>query len=79
MRTIIGVTGKIPRPTPALGVAFLALLIACSGAAVASIPSTDGTITACRDNKSGSLYLEHPKFEGFEVRQTIALAKPAAA
>jgi heme-degrading monooxygenase HmoA len=32
------------------------------------------------DNKSGgSLYLEHPKFEGFEVRQTIALAKPAAA
>jgi heme-degrading monooxygenase HmoA len=31
------------------------------------------------DNKSGPLYLEHPKFEGFEVRQTIALAEPAVA
>ena len=27
----------------------------------------------------GPLYLEHPKFEGFEVRQTIALAEPAVA
>lgn len=31
------------------------------------------------NNATGPLYLEHPKFEGFEVRQTIALAKPAAA
>ena len=28
---------------------------------------------------AGPLYLEHPKFEGFEVRQTIALAEPAVA
>ncbi len=31
------------------------------------------------NNTTSPLYLEHPKFEGFEVRQTIALAKPAAA
>jgi heme-degrading monooxygenase HmoA len=31
------------------------------------------------NNQTGPLYLEHPKFEGFEVRQTIGLAKPAAA
>jgi heme-degrading monooxygenase HmoA len=31
------------------------------------------------NNTTGSLYLEHPKFEGFEVRQTIALAEPAVA
>jgi heme-degrading monooxygenase HmoA len=29
------------------------------------------------DNKP--LYLEHPQFEGFEVRQTVKAAKPAAA
>jgi heme-degrading monooxygenase HmoA len=28
---------------------------------------------------TGKLYLEHPKFEGFEVRQTIHAAEPAAA
>jgi hypothetical protein len=55
MRRILSMLGRIPRPTPALGVALLALLIACSGAAVAAIPSTDGTITACYDKKSGAL------------------------
>jgi hypothetical protein len=55
MQTILGVLGRIPRPTPAMGVALLALLIAASGAAVAAIPSTDGTISACRDNRSGAL------------------------
>src|SRR5829696_6023681 len=56
MRTILGRLGtRIPRPTPAMGVALLALLIACSGAAVAAIPSEDGTITACRDNRTGVL------------------------
>jgi hypothetical protein len=38
-----------------MGVALLALLIACSGAAVAAIPSSDGTISACRDNRTGVL------------------------
>ena len=55
MRAILGVLGSIPRPTPAMGVALLALLIAASGVAVAAIPSGDGTITACRDNKTGTL------------------------
>ena len=56
MRTSLGgVLGKIPRPTPAMAVALLALLIACSGAAVAAIPSADGSISACYDGKSGVL------------------------
>jgi hypothetical protein len=55
MRAILGGLGKIPRPTPAMVVALLALLIAASGAAVAAIPSSDGTITGCRDNRSGLL------------------------
>jgi len=38
-----------------MGVALLAVLIACSGVAVAAIPSSDGTITACRDNRNGTL------------------------
>jgi len=55
MRTILGsVLGKIPRPTPAVAVALLALLIAACGTAVANIPQ-DGTITACYDKKSGAL------------------------
>ena len=28
---------------------------------------------------TGPLYLEHPKFEGFEVRQTVKATEPAAA
>ena len=54
MRTVLSVLIRIPRPSPAMGVALLALLIAASGAAVAAIPS-NGTITACRDNKTGVL------------------------
>jgi heme-degrading monooxygenase HmoA len=29
------------------------------------------------NNQTGPLYLEHPKFEGFEVRQTIKAEEPA--
>jgi hypothetical protein len=35
------------RPSPAFGVAFVALLVALGGVAYAAIPSTGGTITAC--------------------------------
>jgi heme-degrading monooxygenase HmoA len=31
------------------------------------------------NNNTGPLYLEHPKFEGFEVKQTVKAAEPAAA
>jgi heme-degrading monooxygenase HmoA len=31
------------------------------------------------NNATGPLYLEHPKFEGFEVRQTVKAAEPANA
>lgn len=31
------------------------------------------------NNSTGPLYLEHPKFEGFEVRQTVKAPEPAAA
>jgi heme-degrading monooxygenase HmoA len=31
------------------------------------------------NNQTGSLYLEHPKFEGFEVRQTLRAAQAAVA
>jgi len=58
MRVIFlgGVLGKVPRPSPAMVVALVALLIAASGAAIADIPSRwDGVITACRDNRSGVL------------------------
>jgi hypothetical protein len=47
--------GKVPRPSLAMVVALLALLVAASGAAVAAIPGADGIITACRDNKTGTL------------------------
>jgi hypothetical protein len=48
MRTFLsGVLGKVPRPSPAMVVALLALFIAASGAAFAAIPSSSGTITAC--------------------------------
>jgi hypothetical protein len=44
-----------------MAVALLALLIAASGAAVAAIPSSDGTITACRDTKTGALRAIDPE------------------
>jgi hypothetical protein len=58
MQAILGgVLGKIPVPTPAMVVALLALFIAASGTGVAAISYTasDGTITACRDNRTGAL------------------------
>src|SRR5215207_8333049 len=55
MKTIVdGVLGNLPKPTPAMAVALLALIIAASGAAVAAIPS-NGTISACYAKNSGAL------------------------
>jgi hypothetical protein len=53
-RKIPDLLGKIPRPSPALGVALLALMVAASGVTVGAVPS-NGTISACWDKKSGLL------------------------
>jgi len=44
---------RIPRPSPAMVVAVLALVVAAAGGAVAAIPDPDGTIHACL--RSGNL------------------------
>ncbi len=56
--TLGGILGRIAIPSPTIVVvALFALLIAASGAAFAagSFTASDGTITACRDNKTGVL------------------------
>lgn len=53
--TIGGVLGKIPRPSPAMVLALVALLVATSGAAFATIPSSSGTIKTCYDKGNGTL------------------------
>ena len=55
MGSILAVMSRIPRPSPAMGVALLALFIAASDAAIAAIPSSNGTITACDDKVNGTL------------------------
>ena len=45
------------RPSPALVLAFLALLVSVSGAAFAAIPARDGDIHACNDRKGGAIEL----------------------
>ena len=39
-------------------------------------PSDDAKL---QEPNTGPLYLEHPKFEGFEVRQTVTRSETAAA
>lgn len=53
--TMGGVLEKIPRPSPAMVMALVALLVATSGAAFAAIPSSSGTITTCYDKGNGTL------------------------
>jgi hypothetical protein len=45
------------RPSPALVVAFLALLVSVSGVAYAAIPAKDGDVHACYDKKGGAIEL----------------------
>ena len=45
------------RPSPALVLAFLALLVSVSGVAFAAIPARDGDIHACYDKKGGAIEL----------------------
>jgi Phage Tail Collar Domain len=67
--TLGGVVGKVPRPSPAMVVALVALLIACSGAAFAAIPSPNGVIAACYDNGNATLRVID-RLEGQACRST---------
>ena len=46
---------RIPRPSPAVIVAIVAVFVAASGLAVAAIPSRNGVIHACYKKKGGAL------------------------
>ncbi len=46
---------RLPKPSPAMAVALLALLVAASGVAVANIPSANGTVTVCYNNSTKAL------------------------
>ena len=67
--TMGGVLGKIPRPSPAMVMALVALLVATSGAAFAAIPSSSGTITTCYDKGNGTLRVIDPA-EGQDCHST---------
>src|SRR3954451_12609921 len=48
---------RIPRPSAALIVAFLALFVAATGFAVGAIPSRSGVIHACYKSRGGVLHV----------------------
>jgi len=54
------------RPSPALVVAFLALLVSASGVAYAAIPARDGDIHACYEKKTGRLELVDTQRDRFK-------------
>jgi hypothetical protein len=43
------------RPTPAMGIALAALVVALGGVAFATIPDSNGTVHACYQKRSGDL------------------------
>ena len=43
------------RPTPATGIALVALMVALGGAAFAAIPDSGGTVHACYQKANGNL------------------------
>jgi hypothetical protein len=49
------VTRRLARPSPGTLIGGLALIVAMSGVAVAAIPGSDGTISACYSNDKGAL------------------------
>ena len=53
------------RPSPALVVAFLALLASLSGVAFATIPARDGDIHACYSKKTGAVDLVNTQTDSF--------------
>ena len=53
------------RPSPALIVAFLALLVSVSGVAFGTIPAKDGEIHACYSKKTGNIDLVNTQRDQF--------------
>ena len=53
------------RPSPALVVAFLALLVSASGVTFAAIPARDGDVHACYDKKTGQIELKNTQRDRF--------------
>jgi hypothetical protein len=53
------------RPSPALVVAFLALLVSASGVTFAAIPAKDGDIHACYSKKTGAIELINTQRDRF--------------
>jgi hypothetical protein len=53
------------RPSPALIVAFLALLVSVSGVAFGTIPARDGDIHACYSKKTGDVDLVNTQRDSF--------------
>lgn len=46
---------RLHRPSPALAVAFLALIVALSGVAFAAVPARDGDVHFCYAKRTGAL------------------------
>jgi hypothetical protein len=57
------------RPSPALIVAFLALLVSVSGVAFGTIPARDGDIHACYSKKSGDVEFVNTQRDQFGCPQ----------
>jgi hypothetical protein len=58
---IVSFLSRIPRPSPALIVAIVAVVIATTGFAVAKIPGKGGVIHACYEKESGALRVVNHK------------------
>ena len=57
------------RPSPALVLAFIALVVSVSGVAMATIPAKDGDIHACYSTKTGALELINTQKDTFDCEK----------
>src|SRR4051794_14831258 len=58
------------RPSPALVIAFVALVASVSGVAFAAIPAKDGDIHACYSTKTGALQLINTQKDSFDCEKS---------
>jgi hypothetical protein len=57
------------RPSPALVIAFVALVASLSGVAMATIPAKDGDIHACYSTKTGQIELINTQKDAFDCER----------